>query len=215
MSSLIHAEDLVKTYHVGEVDIRALRGVTVDVQAGEFIALTGPSGSGKSTFMHLVGCLDRPTSGRYLLSGRDVSSLDKRELARVRNRDIGFVFQAFNLLPRTTALEQVELPMLYGQKLSGGQQQRGAVARALATRPKIVFADEPTGNLDSRAGAEILGFMAAAVRDMGQTVVMVTHDPVAASYADSVIFLADGRVAGHLESPTAQTVLDTLKGLKG
>jgi putative ABC transport system ATP-binding protein len=224
VSSLIHTEDLVKTYHVGEVDIRALRGVTVDVQAGEFIALTGPSGSGKSTFMHLIGCLDRPTSGGYLLSGRDVSSLDKRELARVRNRDIGFVFQAFNLLPRTTALEQVELPMLYGPKLSGrerrgravaaltavglgdrvhhlpnqlsgGQQQRVAIARALVNRPSLLLADEPTGNLDTRTSLEVMSIFQKLNAD-GLTIVLVTHEAEIAEFTTRIIRFRDGRVVG-------------------
>jgi putative ABC transport system ATP-binding protein len=201
----------------------------------------GPSGSGKSTLMHCLAGLDTLTSGQVFLGPLELGSLSDKELTVVRREQVGFVFQAFNLLPTLSALENITLPLdLAGRKpdrdwldtvvatvglgdrlthrpseLSGGQQQRVAVARALASRPQIVFADEPTGNLDSKAGAEILGFMAAAVRDMGQTVVMVTHDPVAASYADSVVFLADGRVAGTLDSPTAQTVLDALKSLKG
>ena len=226
----ISVRDLVKTYTVGEMEVPALRGVTLDVQRGEFVALTGPSGSGKSTFMHLLGCLDRPTSGHYLLNGRDVSTLGKRELARVRNREIGFVFQGFNLLPRTTALENVELPMLYGGKisakerreraaaaltsvglgerkdhhpnqLSGGQQQRVAIARALVTNPKLILADEPTGNLDSRTSVEIMALF-QELGESGITVVLVTHENDIASYARRVIVLKDGLVKDdHRQTP--------------
>src|SRR5215218_3238911 len=234
----VHA---IKIYGSQSTEVRALDDVTVDLPGGRFTAVMGPSGSGKSTLMHCVAGLDTVTSGQVFLGALELGSLSDKELTLVRREQVGFVFQAFNLLPTLSALENITLPLdLAGTKpdrdwldtvvatvglsdrlthrpseLSGGQQQRVAVARALASRPQIVFADEPTGNLDSRAGAEILGFMAAAVRDMGQTVVMVTHDPVAASYADSVIFLADGRVAGHLDDPTPQTVLDSLKSLKG
>jgi putative ABC transport system ATP-binding protein len=234
-------QQLTKTYGGGAGEVRALDGVSVGIRRGEFTAIMGPSGSGKSTLMHCVAGLDTLTSGQVFLGPLELGSLSDKELTVVRREQVGFVFQAFNLLPTLSALENITLPLdLAGRKpdrdwldtvvatvglgdrlthrpseLSGGQQQRVAVARALASRPQIVFADEPTGNLDSKAGAEILGFMAAAVRDMGQTVVMVTHDPVAASYADSVVFLADGRVAGTLDSPTAQTVLDALKSLKG
>ena len=234
----VHA---TKIYGAGSTEVRALDDVTVELPGGRFTAVMGPSGSGKSTLMHCVAGLDTLTSGEVFLGAIELGSLSDKDLTLVRRQQVGFVFQAFNLLPTLTALENITLPLdLAGAKpdrdwldcvvatvglgdrlshrpseLSGGQQQRVAVARALASRPQIVFADEPTGNLDSRAGAEILGFMAAAVRDMGQTVVMVTHDPVAAAYADAVVFLADGRVAGHLEQPTPQSVLDTLKGLKG
>jgi putative ABC transport system ATP-binding protein len=234
----VHA---TKIYGSGSTEVRALDDVTVDLPGGRFTAVMGPSGSGKSTLMHCVAGLDALTSGQVFLGPLELGTMSDKELTLVRREQVGFVFQAFNLLPTLSALENITLPLdLAGAKpdrdwldtvvatvglgdrlshrpseLSGGQQQRVAVARALASRPQIVFADEPTGNLDSRAGAEILGFMAAAVREMGQTVVMVTHDPVAASYADSVIFLADGRVAGHLEEPTPQSVLDALKNLKG
>ena len=221
--------------------MRALDDVTVDLPGSRFTAVMGPSGSGKSTLMHCVAGLDSLTSGKVFLGLLDLGTLSDKELTLVRREQVGFVFQAFNLVPTLSALENITLPLdLAGvgpdrdwldavvasvglgdrlshrpSELSGGQQQRVAVARALASRPQIVFADEPTGNLDSRTGAEILGFMAAAVRDMGQTMVMVTHDPVAAAYAQSVVFLADGRVAGHLDDPTPQTVLDALKALKG
>ena len=222
MTSVISVRDLTKTYHVGEVDVRALRGVTLDVHPGEFIALTGPSGSGKSTFMHLAGCLDRPTTGQYLLNGRDVSNFGKRELARVRNREVGFVFQGFNLLPRTTALEQVELPMLYGpavpakarrtraltaleavglgdridhhpNQLSGGQQQRVAIARALVNNPVLLLADEPTGNLDTRTSIEVMGIF-QKLNAQGLTIVLVTHEPDIAEFATRIVAFRDGRV---------------------
>jgi putative ABC transport system ATP-binding protein len=222
MTPLISVRDLVKTYRVGEVDVRALRGVTLDVMPGEFVALTGPSGSGKSTFMHLAGCLDRPTSGTYALNGRDVSQLGKRELAQVRNRQIGFVFQGFNLLPRTTALEQVELPMLYGaavpgrqrraraaaaleavglgmrldhhpNQLSGGQQQRVAIARALVNQPALLLADEPTGNLDSRTSIEVMGIF-QKLNAQGLTIVLVTHEPEIAEYGTRIVSFRDGRI---------------------
>ncbi len=234
----VHA---TKIYGTGTTEVRALDDVTVDLAGGRFTAIMGPSGSGKSTLMHCVAGLDSLTSGQVFIGTLELGALSDKELTLVRREQVGFVFQSFNLVPTLSALENVTLPLdLAGvrpdrdwldeviarvglgdrlshrpSELSGGQQQRVAVARALASRPQIVFADEPTGNLDSRAGAEILGFMASAVRDMAQTVVMVTHDPVAASYADSVVFLADGRVAGHLDDPTPQTVLDALKALKG
>jgi putative ABC transport system ATP-binding protein len=222
VTPVISVRDLVKTYRVGDVDVRALRGVSLDVMPGEFVALTGPSGSGKSTFMHLAGCLDRPTAGGCVLNGRDVSSLDKRALAQVRNREIGFVFQGFNLLPRTTALEQVELPMLYGggvstkerraravaaleavglgarldhhpNQLSGGQQQRVAIARALVNEPALLLADEPTGNLDTRTSIEVMGIF-QKLNAGGLTIVLVTHEPDIAEYGTRIVSFRDGRV---------------------
>jgi putative ABC transport system ATP-binding protein len=223
--------DLSKVYHVGEVDVPALRGVSLSIDPGEFVALTGPSGSGKSTFMHLIGCLDRPTAGTYLLNGRDVSGLSKRELSAVRNRDIGFVFQGFNLLSRTSAIENVELPMLYGppiaakerrrraaaaleavglgarmdhhpNQLSGGQQQRVAIARALVNDPSLLLADEPTGNLDSRTSIEVMGIFQRLNAERKITIVLVTHESDIAEYATRVIGFRDGRV--RLDQPVAR-----------
>jgi putative ABC transport system ATP-binding protein len=223
--------DLAKVYHLGEVDVPALRGVSLSIDPGEFVALTGPSGSGKSTFMHLLGCLDRPTGGSYVLNDRDVSSLSKRELSGVRNHEIGFVFQGFNLLPRTSALENVELPMLYGSpvpakerrrraaealeavglgarmdhhpnQLSGGQQQRVAIARALVNHPSLLLADEPTGNLDSRTSIEVMGIFQRLNAERNITIVLVTHEPDIAEYATRVIGFRDGRV--RLDQPVAR-----------
>jgi putative ABC transport system ATP-binding protein len=228
-----------KIYGKGETAVVALDGVTVDFRAGEFTAIMGPSGSGKSTLMHTVAGLDSLTSGHVFVGDTDLAGLDDRRLTLLRRDKIGFIFQAFNLVPTLTALENITLPSaLAGRRvdkawldtvvqtvgladrldhrpseLSGGQQQRVAVARALAGRPEIIFADEPTGNLDSRAGAEILGFMRRAVDQLGQTIVMVTHDPVAASYAQRVLFLADGRIVDELSAPTPERVLDRLKNL--
>ncbi|HEX2043910.1 MAG TPA: ABC transporter ATP-binding protein [Acidimicrobiales bacterium] len=230
-------QDAVKIYGRGATEVRALDGVTVDFPQGEFGAIMGPSGSGKSTLMHCMAGLDTLTSGRAFIGDAELGTLDDRELTLLRRERVGFVFQAFNLVPTLTALENITLPMaLAGGKgdpawidtvvdtvrlgdrlshrpseLSGGQQQRVAIARALASRPQIIFADEPTGNLDSRAGAEILGFARRAVDEMDQTVVMVTHDPVAAGYADRVLFLADGRVVDEMREPTAERVLDRMK----
>ena len=239
--AVLDVRDVTKIYGTGEATVHALRGVSLTVQRGDYVAIMGSSGSGKSTLMNILGALDVPSSGTYLLDGVDVSRLADRQLALARNRLIGFIFQAFNLIPRTSAVANVELPLAYAgvkprrrreramaaleavgladrarhepNQLSGGQQQRVAVARALAGRPEIVFADEPTGNLDSRAGAEILGFLRRAVDGMGQTVVMVTHDPVAAAYADRVLFLADGRIVDQMDGPTEASVLDKLKSL--
>jgi putative ABC transport system ATP-binding protein len=233
------ATDLVKVYGSGDTAVRALDGVTIDFPRGQFTAVMGPSGSGKSTLMHCMAGLDRPTSGNVFVGDTDLTRLNERQLTVLRRDRIGFVFQAYNLLPTLTAAENIELPQrLAGKRadsgwldtvvdavglgdrlhhrpgeLSGGQQQRVAGARALAGKPEIVFADEPTGNLDSRSGAELLGFMRRSVREFGQTIVMVTHDPAAASYADRVVFLEDGRVVDELTEPTAEAVLDRMKTL--
>ncbi|MEU6976188.1 MULTISPECIES: ABC transporter ATP-binding protein [unclassified Streptomyces] len=231
------ATDLSKVYGHGETQVVALDRVSVDFRQGEFTAIMGPSGSGKSTLMHCVAGLDAFSSGSVRIGETELGSLKDKQLTQLRRDKIGFIFQAFNLLPTLTALENITLPMdIAGRKpdkqwvqtvidmiglsgrlshrpaqLSGGQQQRVAVARALASKPEIIFGDEPTGNLDSRSGAEVLGFLRNSVRELGQTVVMVTHDPVAASYADRVIFLADGRIVDEMLHPTADGVLDRMK----
>jgi putative ABC transport system ATP-binding protein len=225
-----------KVYGRGEAEVRALDGVTVDFATGRFTAIMGPSGSGKSTLMHSLAGLDSLTDGSVWIGDTELGSLSEKKLTQLRRDRIGFIFQSFNLIPTLTAAENIVLPMkLAGHKpdrewfdnvvdtvglgnrlahrpseLSGGQQQRVAVARALASRPEIIFADEPTGNLDSHTGAEILSFMRQAVREFGQTIVMVTHDPVAASYADRAVFLADGRIVDELTDPTAASVLDRM-----
>jgi putative ABC transport system ATP-binding protein len=223
MKTVIKLDDIHKTYHTGEVDVHAVRGVSLEIHQGEFLALMGASGSGKSTMMNIIGCLDRPTQGRYLLDDVDVSKLDRDELADIRNQKIGFVFQGFNLLSRTSALENVELPMLYTRhhvngesqreralkaletvglgdradhtpnQLSGGQQQRVAIARALTNRPALLLADEPTGNLDSRTSIEIMGVF-QKLNDQGITIVMVTHELDIASYTKRMVVMRDGRV---------------------
>jgi putative ABC transport system ATP-binding protein len=229
--------DGTKVYGKGATEVRALDGVTLDFAGGQFSAIMGPSGSGKSTLVHCVAGLDTLTSGEVRVGGIDLPRLDDKRLTLLRRDRIGFVFQAYNLVPTLTALENITLPAtLAGRKpdkgwldtvvqtvglggrlahrpseLSGGQQQRVAVARALAARPEIVFADEPTGNLDSRAGADILAFMRHAAHELGQTIVMVTHDPVAASYASRVVFLNDGRIVDEMAEPTAERVLDRMK----
>jgi putative ABC transport system ATP-binding protein len=231
--------DATKVYGKGATQVRALDGVTLDFPSGQFSAIMGPSGSGKSTLMHCVAGLDTLTSGQVRVGGVELTRLDDKHLTLLRRDRIGFVFQAYNLVPTLTALENITLPAtLAGRKpdkgwldtvigtvglgdrlahrpseLSGGQQQRVAVARALAARPEIIFADEPTGNLDSHASAEILAFLRQAARELGQTVVMVTHDPVAASYAGRVVFLNDGRIVDELAEPTPERVLDHLKQL--
>jgi putative ABC transport system ATP-binding protein len=232
---------LTKVYGAGEAEVRALDGVTLDLYTGEFTAIMGPSGSGKSTLMHLCAALDTATSGQILLGATDLSNLDDQALTHMRREHVGFVFQAFNLLPMLTAEENILLPLsIAGRKpdadwyakvietvglgdrlkhrpnqLSGGQQQRVAVARALVSRPAIVFADEPTGNLDSRSGAEVLTLLRRSATEYGQTVVMVTHDPVAASYCDRVVFLADGRVVDELRAPTREQVLERMAKMDG
>jgi putative ABC transport system ATP-binding protein len=229
-------EDAVKIYGKGQTEVRALDGVTVEFAAGHYTAVMGPSGSGKSTLLHCVAGLDSLTSGRAFIGDEDLSTLDDQRLTILRRDRVGFVFQAFNLVPTISAAKNITLPLLLaGRKgdqawinkvieitgiggrlehrpseLSGGQQQRVAVARALASRPEIIFADEPTGNLDSRAGTEVLGFMRRAVDEMGQTIVMVTHDPMAASYADRIVFLADGRIVDEMREPTAERVLERM-----
>jgi putative ABC transport system ATP-binding protein len=221
---LLRVRELVKTYQVGDVAVRALRGVTLDIDAGEFVAVVGPSGSGKSTFMHILGCLDRPSSGEYQLEDRDVSRLNDDELSTIRNRQIGFVFQGFNLLARTSAVENVELPLLYGatkvaagerrrralaaldavglsdraehhpNQLSGGQQQRVAIARALLNNPSILFADEPTGNLDSRTSVEVMDIFQRLKEERGITIVLITHEQQVAEYGSRIIAFKDGRI---------------------
>jgi putative ABC transport system ATP-binding protein len=233
------AEDVVKSYGEGEATVYALDHVSVSVNAGEFTAVMGPSGSGKSTLLHVLAGLDRPTSGEIYVGDVEITHLKDTPLTLLRRDQIGFIFQSFNLLPTLTAAENIVLPMrIAGRKpddfwvqsivatvglterlshrpsqLSGGQQQRVAAARALAGRPQIVFADEPTGALDSRSSTELLQFLRTAVTELGQTVVMVTHDPVAAGYADRVLFLADGRIVDEMTEPTADTVLDYMKHL--
>jgi putative ABC transport system ATP-binding protein len=241
MKVAARAVDAVKVYGEGGAAVRALDGVSVEFPVGRFSAIMGPSGSGKSTLLHCMAGLDRLTSGHVFIGEVDLGSLDEKRLTVLRREKIGFVFQAYNLVPTLTASENVTLPLdIAGRKpdeawldtvidtvglrdrlshrpseLSGGQQQRVAAARALVSRPEIVFADEPTGNLDSRAGAELLGFMRRAVQQYGQTIVMVTHDPNAAGYADRVVFLADGRVVDEMAAPTAERVLDRMKSLGG
>ncbi|TWF98210.1 ABC transporter ATP-binding protein [Kitasatospora viridis] len=231
------AVGLNKVYGEGETRVVALDNVSVEFRQGEFTAIMGPSGSGKSTLMHCMAGLDSVSSGSATIGETELVGLKDKQLTQLRRDKIGFIFQAFNLLPTLSALENITLPMdIAGRKvdrawldavvdtvglsgrlshrpsqLSGGQQQRVACARALASRPEIVFADEPTGNLDSRSGAEILSFLRNSVRELGQTVVMVTHDPVAASYADRVVFLADGRIVDELVAPTADAVLDRMR----
>src|SRR5512147_2184726 len=222
--TIIETIDLTKVYGMGDATVSALDGVSIQIQAGEFVAIMGPSGSGKSTLMHILGCLSRPTAGQYILDGQDISDMSKKELAMVRNQKLGFIFQAYNLLPRTDALRNVMMPLLYDrnrklndeegqqkalkmlelvgladrvhhqpQELSGGQQQRVAIARALINDPVMIIADEPTGNLDSHSGHEILNLL-RTLHQRGVTIVMVTHDPITAEYTQRVIHLADGKV---------------------
>jgi putative ABC transport system ATP-binding protein len=235
-----HTVDATKVYGRGGGEVRALNGVTVEIVAAEFTAVMGPSGSGKSTLVHCMAALDSPTTGSVFIGDTEVSGLDDEELTRLRRDHVGFVFQEYNLIPTLSGEENILLPMaIAGRKpdpgwydtvidavgirdrlhhrpseMSGGQQQRIACARALVGRPSIVFADEPTGNLDSTAGATILEFLRQSVTVFGQTVVMVTHDPIAAAYTDRVIFLRDGQVVGELESPTQQGVLERMSALQ-
>jgi putative ABC transport system ATP-binding protein len=234
------AAALTKVYGSGETRVTALDSVDVDIETGRFTAIMGPSGSGKSTLMHCLAGLDSITSGQVWIGDTELSALSDKKLTQLRRDAVGFVFQAFNLVPTLSALENITLPLdIAGRKpdqawldtvidtvglrdrlrhrpseLSGGQQQRVACARALASRPTIVFADEPTGNLDSRSGAEVLGFLRRSVDEFGQTIVMVTHDPGAASYADRVLFLADGRIVDEMASPSADRVLERMKAFE-
>src|SRR5690349_13185113 len=189
-SALIRLEEVIKDYHLGEIDLRVLKGVSLSIYDGEFVAIMGASGSGKSTLMNILGCLDRPTSGRYLLDGVDVSELDKKTLAGIRNQKLGFVFQGFNLLARTTALENTALPTLYTKR---AKEQRVAIARALVNGPSILLADEPTGNLDSRTSVEIMDVL-QGLNDRGLTIVMVTHEPDIAQFAKRIVVFRDGRI---------------------
>jgi putative ABC transport system ATP-binding protein len=234
------ADDLRKVYGEGDAAVHALRGVTVAFAAGAFTAIMGPSGSGKSTLLHILAGLDAPTSGRVFLADTDITKLSERQLTQLRRDKIGFIFQAFNLIPTLSASENITLPLDIAGKdvdrswfdevvstiglsdrlghkpseLSGGQQQRVAGARALVSRPEIVFADEPTGNLDSRSSDELLSFLRGAVDEHHQTIVMVTHDARAASYADRIVFLGDGEVVDEMQKPTAEAILDRLKALE-
>jgi putative ABC transport system ATP-binding protein len=241
--AVITVRDLVKTYVVGEIEVRALRGVTLDVGHGEFVSVTGPSGSGKSTFMHILGCLDRPTSGEYRLDGADVSRLTRDQLADVRNRRIGFVFQGFNLLSRTSAIDNVELPLLYHRRgmsgagrrrraeavldavgladrahhhpnqLSGGQQQRVAIARALINEPSILLADEPTGNLDTRTSIEVLELFQRLNAERGITVLLITHERDIAEYGTRIIAFRDGRIVSDAPVPRRRAAREELAAL--
>jgi putative ABC transport system ATP-binding protein len=242
-ASVISVRNIVKTYVIGEVEVRALRGVSIEVPTGQFVAVTGPSGSGKSTLMHILGCLDRPTSGQYFLDGQDVSEMSKDELATVRNKKIGFVFQGFNLLSRTTALDNVELPLLYGggkmraaerrklaldsltmvglhdradhhpNQLSGGQQQRVAIARALVTKPSILLADEPTGNLDTRTSIEVMSIFQHLNRERGITVLLITHERDIAEYGDRIVTCRDGHIVSDTPVEQRRVAEDELKAL--
>jgi len=241
--AVIATTDLVKTYVVGDHQVKALRGINLAVQRGEFVSVTGASGSGKSTFMHIIGCLDRPTSGHYFLDGQDVSTMTKNDLAGVRNKKIGFVFQGFNLLSRTTALDNVELPLLYGgstlktrerhqrakdmlaavglgdrithypNQLSGGQQQRVAIARALINKPSILLADEPTGNLDSRTSIEVMGLFQRLNIEHGITIVLITHEMDIAEYGTRTVAFRDGRVVSDTRVEKRRDAVDELASL--
>jgi len=241
--TVISVRNLVKRYIVGEIEVKALRGVNLDVERGEFLAVTGPSGSGKSTFMHIAGCLDRPTSGQYFLDGQDVSQMTKDQLAAVRNKKIGFVFQGFNLLSRTSALDNVELPLLYGgqspktaerhkravemltlvglgnrtdhhpNQLSGGQQQRVAIARALINNPAILLADEPTGNLDTKTSIEVMDIFQRLNRERGITVLLITHETDIAEYGTRIVTFRDGQVVADRPVTKRRLAQDELAAL--
>jgi putative ABC transport system ATP-binding protein len=241
--AVISVRNLVKTYVVGDIEVHALRGVSLDVEAGEFLAVTGPSGSGKSTFMHILGCLDRPSSGQYFLADKDVSRMSKNELARIRNHEIGFVFQGFNLLSRTTAIENVELPLLYNgsspkgaerkrraleslslvglgerthhypNQLSGGQQQRVAIARALINNPSILLADEPTGNLDTRTSVEVMEVFQRLNQERGITVLLITHERDIAEYGTRVVAFRDGHIVSDEKIANRRLASEELKAL--
>jgi putative ABC transport system ATP-binding protein len=241
--SVISIRDITKTYRMSEISVHALRGISLEIRAGEFVAVVGPSGSGKSTLMHILGCLDRPTTGQYLLEGRDVSKLTDDELSRARNRMIGFVFQGFNLLSRTSALENVELPLLYSEpaistserrrralealaavgleartehhpnQLSGGQQQRVAIARALLNAPSLILADEPTGNLDSRTSVEVMEIFQDLQIQRGITIVLITHDHQVAEYASRIVTFRDGRIVDDRRNDRQRLAVDELANL--
>jgi putative ABC transport system ATP-binding protein len=234
------AVEVRKVYGTGDASVEALRGISLDLKAGEWTAIMGPSGSGKSTLLHVLAGLDTPTTGRVFIGDVDLTTLNDKQLTQLRRDRIGFVFQAYNLIPTLTAEENITLPMdIAGTdvdrswfdevvdtvglrdrlrhrptELSGGQQQRVAGARALVSKPEIIFADEPTGNLDSKSGAELLDFLGAAVKEHGQTIVMVTHDAQAAAHADRVVFLADGNAVQEMREPTAEAILDEIKSLE-
>jgi len=240
---VISVQNLKKTYVVGDIQVHALRGVSVDVEQGEFLAVTGPSGSGKSTFMHILGCLDRPTAGKYVLDGQDVSKMTKDDLAKVRNHRIGFVFQGFNLLSRTSAIENVELPLLYSREhiksserhkrarasleivgllprshhhpnqLSGGQQQRVAIARALINNPSILLADEPTGNLDSRTSVEVMDVFQRLNIERGITILLITHEHDIAEYGTRTIAFRDGHIVSDRKNAVRRVAKDELAAL--
>lgn len=243
MAASISVRELTKVYDLGEVKVRALRGVTVDIHEGEFVAVIGPSGSGKSTFMHILGCLDRPSTGKYMLDGDDVSKLSKNALAKVRNQKIGFVFQGFNLLSRTTALDNVELPLLYNSdgmrgkerhrrakaalesvglsdraghhpnQLSGGQQQRVAIARSLINEPAILLADEPTGNLDTRTSIEVMDIFQRLNTERGITVLLITHERDIAEYCTRIIAFRDGKIVSDEQNEVRRLAADQLAAL--
>ena len=238
---IIETENLRKVYRTDVVETTAVDGLNFSLSEGQFVSIMGPSGCGKSTLLHILGLIDSPTDGRYRFLGEDVSGYAERKRAKIRKANIGFVFQSFNLIDELTVYENVELPLIYAEtpagqrrervdavlekmdiahraghfpaQLSGGQQQRVAVARALLTRPDVLFGDEPTGNLDSRSGAEVLALLRRSSQEMGQSIIMVTHDPVAASYADRVVLMNDGRLVGDLDRPDTDSVLSALAGL--